>query len=146
LDYIHLNPARARLIAADKGESILDYRWSSLAGGYALPPEKRAKWFSTAAGLEVMGLKDSTSGRREMVARLNRRILEEEDRSGLVPLPAEVDAWMSHLPENGERSQCQPSPAQDLVEGPRENTVPPSSRSSSGKRERNTPDSPFIKI
>jgi hypothetical protein len=69
LDYIHLNPARAHLIAAEKGESIRDYRWSSLAGGYALPPGKRAKWFSAAAGLEVMGLKDSTSGRREMVER-----------------------------------------------------------------------------
>ena len=97
LDYIHLNPARGGLIAAEKGESILDYRWSSLAGGYALPFGKRAKWFSAAAGLEVMGLKDSTSGRREMVERLDRRILEEGDRSGLVPLPAEVDARMSHL-------------------------------------------------
>ncbi len=97
LDYIHLNPARAGLISADKGESLLDYRWSSLAGGYALPTGKRAKWFSAASGLEVMGLKDSTSGRREMVERLDRRILEEGDRSGLVPLPAEVDARMSHL-------------------------------------------------
>jgi REP element-mobilizing transposase RayT len=26
LDYIHLNPARAGLISADKGQSILDYR------------------------------------------------------------------------------------------------------------------------
>ena len=28
---------------------------------------------------------------------MDRRILEEGDRSGLVPLPAEVDARMSHL-------------------------------------------------
>lgn len=97
LDYIHLNPARAGLISADKGESILDYRWSSLTGGYALPTGQRAKWFSAASGLEVMGLKDSPSGRREMVERLDRRILEEGDRSGLVPIPAEVDARMSHL-------------------------------------------------
>ncbi len=97
LDYIHLNPARAHWVTAKKGESILDYRWSSLAGGYALPPEKRAKWFSASAGLAVMGLKDSTSGRREMVERLDRRILEEGDGCGLVPLPAEVDARMSHL-------------------------------------------------
>ncbi len=97
LDYIHLNPARARLIDAEKGESILDYRWSSLAGGYALTPGKRAKWFAAAAGLAAMGLKDSTSGRRAMVERLDRRILEDGDRSGLVPLPAEVDARMSHL-------------------------------------------------
>jgi REP element-mobilizing transposase RayT len=97
LDYIHLNPARAHLIDAEKGESILDYPWSSLAGGYALPPGKRAKWFSAAAGLGVKGLKDSASGRREMVERLDRRILEEGDGSGLVPLPDEVDARMSHL-------------------------------------------------
>ena len=97
LDYIHLNPARARLIDAEKRESLLAYRWSSLAGGYALPPGKRAKWFSAAAGLAAMGLKDNTSGRREMVERLDRRILEEGDRSGLVPLPEEVDARMSHL-------------------------------------------------
>ena len=97
LDYIHLNPARAHLIDPQKGESILDYPWSSLAGGYALPPGKRAKWLSAAAGLAVMGLKDNTSGRREMVERLDRRILAEGDRSGLVPLPAEVDARMSHL-------------------------------------------------
>jgi REP element-mobilizing transposase RayT len=97
LDYIHLNPARAQLIDATKGESILDYRWSSLAGGYALPPENRAKWLAAATGLEVMGLKDSTSGRRKMVERLDRRILEEGNRSGLVALPEEVDARLSHL-------------------------------------------------
>ena len=97
LNYIHLNPARAGFIDAKNGQSILDYAWSSLAGGYALPPGKRAKWLSVASGLAVMGLKDSTSGRREMVERLDRMILEEGDSSGLVPLPAEVDARMSHL-------------------------------------------------
>jgi len=97
LDYIHLNPARKRLIDAEKGESILDYRWSSLAGGYAQPPGKRANWFSSAAGLAALGLKDTTAGRREMVERLDRKILVEGKRSGLVPLPAEVDARMSHL-------------------------------------------------
>ncbi len=35
LDYIHLNPARARLVRVTKGGSILDYRWSSLTMGYA---------------------------------------------------------------------------------------------------------------
>lgn len=32
-----------------------------------------------------------------MVERLDRRALEEGKRSGLVPLPAEVDRRMSHL-------------------------------------------------
>jgi REP element-mobilizing transposase RayT len=43
MDYIHLNPARARLVNPENGQSVLDYAWSSVAGGYALPPEKRAK-------------------------------------------------------------------------------------------------------
>jgi REP element-mobilizing transposase RayT len=43
-DYIHLNPVRARLVLPKRGQSVLDYPWSSLAGGWALPPGKRAKW------------------------------------------------------------------------------------------------------
>jgi REP element-mobilizing transposase RayT len=43
IDYIHLNPARARLVNPENGQSVLDYAWSSVAGGYALPPAKRAK-------------------------------------------------------------------------------------------------------
>ncbi len=97
MDYIHLNPARAGFVDAQKGQSVLDYPWSSLAGGYALPPEKRAKWLAATSGLAVVGLKDDSSGRRRMVERLDRRMLEEGDRSGLVPLPEEVDARMSHL-------------------------------------------------
>ncbi|MEI9897069.1 MAG: transposase [Chthoniobacter sp.] len=37
LDYIHLNPVRAGLIRPQRGESVLDYPWSSVAEGYALP-------------------------------------------------------------------------------------------------------------
>ena len=33
MDYIHLNPVRAKLIKAGKGESVLDFPWSSVAGG-----------------------------------------------------------------------------------------------------------------
>lgn len=43
-DYIHLNPVRARLVLPRKGQSVLDYPWSSVAGGWALPPGKRPKW------------------------------------------------------------------------------------------------------
>ena len=38
VDYIHLNPVRARLVVPKKSQSVLDYPWSSLAGGWALPP------------------------------------------------------------------------------------------------------------
>jgi putative transposase len=41
VDYIHLNPARAGIVSGRRGESLLDYRWSSLAEGYALPVGKR---------------------------------------------------------------------------------------------------------
>ena len=41
VDYIHLNPARAAIVSGRRGESLLDYRWSSLAEGYALPVGKR---------------------------------------------------------------------------------------------------------
>jgi REP element-mobilizing transposase RayT len=97
IDYIHLNPARAGIVRADAGQSILDYPWSSLAGGYALAPGKRVEWLAAAHGLEVLGYRDTTAGRRRMVEDLDRRVLEEGDRSGRVPLPAEVDARISHL-------------------------------------------------
>jgi len=38
IDYIHLNPVRAGLISPDRDQSVLDYPWSSVAKGYALPP------------------------------------------------------------------------------------------------------------
>ena len=43
VDYIHLNPVRGRLIRPKKGQSVIDYPWSSVAGGWALPPGKRPK-------------------------------------------------------------------------------------------------------
>src|SRR5713226_10010414 len=44
MDYIHLNPMRAGLVRVGKGESILNYPWSSMATGYGVPANKRAKW------------------------------------------------------------------------------------------------------
>ncbi len=98
MDYIHLNPVRARLVRVVKGESILDYRWSSLAMGYALPPRKRAPWLAASDGLGVFGFADTTAGRRRMVERLERRALEEgNSRAGVVAASGEVDARCSHL-------------------------------------------------
>ena len=39
LDYIHLNPARCGLVRPKRKQSLLDYPWSSVAQGYALPPQ-----------------------------------------------------------------------------------------------------------
>ncbi len=50
MDYIHLNPMRAGLVRVGKGESILNYPWSSMATGYGVPANKRAKWLAAAGG------------------------------------------------------------------------------------------------
>lgn len=98
MDYIHLNPVRARLIRPKAGGSVLDYAWSSLAGGYALPPGKRAKWLAAEDGLKAFGLGDTVAGRRAMVERLDRRAVSEEiKRCGVPELAEEVDARASHL-------------------------------------------------
>lgn len=62
-----LNPVRARMIRPKAGQIVLDYPWSSVAGGNALPPKKRAKWLDAAAGLKAFNLADTVAGRRDMV-------------------------------------------------------------------------------
>ena len=98
LDYIHLNPVRAGIVEAGRGQGVMDYPWSSVAGGYALPPGRRAKWLAAAHGLRVLGCADTAAGRRRFVERLDRRAVEEEaERCGVPMLPKEVDARCSHL-------------------------------------------------
>jgi hypothetical protein len=97
-DYIHLNPVRAGLIKPRAGQSVLDFPWSSVAGGCALSPRRRAPWFAGEAVLELFGLQDTTAGRRRFVERLDRRAVEEAMAKAGVPLhDAEVDARCSHL-------------------------------------------------
>jgi hypothetical protein len=98
MDYIHLNPVRAGLVRLGKGKGLLGYRWSSLAMGYGLPPQKRPPWLAVEEGLAMFGLADTTSGRRRMVERLEKRAMEEgARRAGVVPMPREMDARCSHL-------------------------------------------------
>jgi len=98
MDYIHLNPVRARSIRPKAGQSVLDYPWSSIAGGYALPTKRRAKWLAAESGLLAFSLADTVSGRREMVVRLDRRAVSEAIKNCGVPtLADEVDARTSHL-------------------------------------------------
>ena len=98
MDYIHLNPVRARIIRPKTGQSVLDYAWSSIAGCYALPPKKRAGWLDAEAGLKAFSLADTPAGRRKMVERLDRRAVSEEIKScGVPPQQEEADARASHL-------------------------------------------------
>jgi REP element-mobilizing transposase RayT len=90
-DYIHLNPVRARLVLPKKGQSVLDYPWNSVAGGWALPPGKRPKWLAAKERLERFDLPDTVAG-------LDRRAVEEEiKKCGMPVVPEKVDARCSHL-------------------------------------------------
>ena len=84
LDYIHLNPVRARLIDPAREESILDYAWSSVSRAYAVSPKKRTMWMEVETGLALAKCRDTVAGRRQFVERLDRRAAAEEaDRCGL---------------------------------------------------------------
>lgn len=96
-DYIHLNPCRAGLVDVTQGGSVLDYPWSSLAGGYALAAHQRPKWLAAERGLSFLGVADDVAGRRALVERLDRRAAAERDQSGRVPVDAEADRRGSHL-------------------------------------------------
>ena len=98
MDYIHLNPVRAGIIRPKAGQSVMDYAWSSLAGGYLLPAKKRAQWLDAASGFKAFNLSDTVVGRRKMVERLDKRAVSEEIKScGVPPLTEDVDARASHL-------------------------------------------------
>jgi REP element-mobilizing transposase RayT len=98
LDYIHLNPVRAKLIRPWREQSLLDYKWSSAGSGHCMNAAKRPKWLATEEVLAAFGYKDSVAGRRKWLERLDRRAVEEEaEKCGLVPLAEEMDARCSHL-------------------------------------------------
>jgi putative transposase len=93
LDYVHLNPARARIISPGKENrsSLLDYPWSSISHAYALAPGKRVPWLNAAAGLELFGLRDTARDRRRFVERLDGRMAEEEaKRCGLAEIEGQT--------------------------------------------------------
>ena len=90
LDYVHLNPARAKLISPEKEKrsSLLDYPWSSISRGYALAAGRRPPWLAASAGLELFGFPDTAKGRQRFVDRLDGRMqAEKAERCGL----AEID-------------------------------------------------------
>jgi putative transposase len=47
LDYIHLNPVRAKLIGHRRRQSLLDYKWSNARSGHCLNASKRPNWLAT---------------------------------------------------------------------------------------------------
>lgn len=98
MDYIHLNPVRAGLIRAEQGAGLLEYPWSSVAGGYVLAPAKRASWLAAADGLAAFGFSDTVAGRRGFLNRLHERMVSEGlKKAGLPVIGPEFDRRRSRL-------------------------------------------------
>ena len=98
LDYIHLNPVRAGLLKPKRGRSVMDFAWSSVAGGYALRPRERPVWLAAEAGLGAFDCADTAAGRRRWMERLDGRAKAEEAALCGVPTRAEeADARRSDL-------------------------------------------------
>jgi putative transposase len=75
-DYVHLNPARARLLSAEQPLSA--YRWSSWPE-YLKSPGKRPAWLRVDRLLgEYRVLQDSAAGRRYLTEILERRRQAED--------------------------------------------------------------------
>jgi REP element-mobilizing transposase RayT len=96
MDYIHLNPVRARAVSIERNESVRDYSWSSIAQGYAVPPKQRPRWLAAADGLAVFQCGDSVAGRRRFVEHLDKRAREEGSRCAGMEKPPK-DRRCSHF-------------------------------------------------
>ncbi|HLB33684.1 MAG TPA: transposase [Chthoniobacterales bacterium] len=102
VDYIHLNSVRAGLIRPENQQSVLDYPWSSIVGGYALQPSERKAWMACNDGLKAFGCLDTPAGRREMVERLDRRAFEEmANRCNIPTTRNELDSKQNSHPSQG---------------------------------------------
>jgi len=76
-DYTHLNPVRAKMLAAQS--RLLEYPWSSF-GGYLTEPRHRPKWLRVDRLLGEHGIaKDTAESRREFERRMETRRVQEGD-------------------------------------------------------------------
>ncbi len=83
-DYVHLNPARSRLLGAER--RLGSYPWSSLRL-YLQPPRKRPAWLRVDRLLGEHGIpRDSPKGRREFGRRMELRRRAEQDPKQLKAL------------------------------------------------------------
>ena len=75
-DYVHLNPARAKLVPS--GAPLETFPWSSY-GAYLGAPKERPSWLRVDRLLGENGIpRDSAGGRRELARQMEMRREEEE--------------------------------------------------------------------
>jgi REP element-mobilizing transposase RayT len=76
-DYVHLNPARARLL--DTEQALRQYRWSSYPQ-YLQPPRRRVAWLRVDRLLGEWDIRqDGTSGRRQFERGMEQRARQEQE-------------------------------------------------------------------
>ena len=78
VDYVHLNPVRAKLVSTRAG--LESYKWSSLPG-ILDAPRKRAAWLAASRALELAQMPDTAAGRRRYVERLEE-VVDWQKRGG----------------------------------------------------------------
>ncbi len=77
-DYVHLNPARAKLLSG--GQKLSAYRWSSY-GEYLKDASRRWRWLRVDRLLGEHGIpKDSPAGRQEFEQRMELRRAAEDGK------------------------------------------------------------------
>lgn len=89
-NYIHLNPARAKLFDLEGG-SLSDYHWSSYPG--ILRPSKRPEWLCIQRTLDNPGLSDDSPGRTKYRQMMQKRVLEISHSDH----PRDVDEKWEHI-------------------------------------------------
>lgn len=78
LDNIHVNSQGAGTIDVPGGGSVRDFRWSSIARSYAVPPADRPSWMECTVSGKTLGYDDSVSGSVEVIETLDARACTEE--------------------------------------------------------------------
>jgi REP element-mobilizing transposase RayT len=77
VDYVHLNPVRAKLMPSETG--LRDFPWSSFPM-YLATPKQRPSWLKVETVLGECAIpEDSPAGRRAFEQRLEARRLQESD-------------------------------------------------------------------
>lgn len=79
IDYVHLNPVRAGLVALERG--LESFPWSSLSY-YLAPVAQRQAWQQAEMALAAAQCEDGAAGRRRYLERLERRAREEGAEAG----------------------------------------------------------------
>ena len=77
--YVHLNPARARLLTGERPD-LSQYRWSSYA--WYTKRESRPVWLEVGRVLGNLGLKDDRQGRESYRDYMRDRVKELRTRNG----------------------------------------------------------------